>query len=138
MKPMRWRRSPLKYCENPRATVMTLALLDVADNTITWIGVGNVEARLLRADAGLSPQCEHIMLRGGLVGLQLPALQATLMPLEPGDLLLFATDGIQPGFDVGINPMETPKQVADGILSRHFKGTDDALALVVHYPGFLP
>ena len=121
-----------------RGAVMTLALLDVPGNTSTWMGVGNVEARLFRADADISPQCEHILLRSGLVGLQLPALQATLMPLGPGDLLLFATDGIQPDFEVGINPAETPKQVAEGILSRHFKGTDDALALVVRYSGFSP
>ena len=121
-----------------RGAVITLALLDVPDNTVTWMGVGNVEARLFRADGGMTPQCEHILLRSGLVGLQLPALQAALMPLGPGDLLLFATDGIQPDFEVGINPAETPKQVADGILSRCFKGTDDALALVARYAGFSP
>jgi phosphoserine phosphatase RsbX len=121
-----------------RGAVMTLASVDLPGNAVTWIGVGNVEARLFRAEAGISHPCEHILLRGGLVGLQLPALQAILMPLAPGDLLVFATDGIQQGFEARINLTETSKQVAEGILSRHFKGTDDALVLAVRYTGRPP
>ena len=121
-----------------RGAVMTLASVDIPGNTVTWMGVGNVEARLFRAEADSSHPCEHILLRGGLIGLQLPSLHASLMPLGPGDLLVFATDGIQPGFEGGINLTETSKQIADGILNRHFKGTDDALVLVVRYTGLPP
>jgi negative regulator of sigma-B (phosphoserine phosphatase) len=118
-----------------RGAVMTLAALDVPGSTVTWMGVGNVEARLFRAEADVSHACEYILLRAGLVGLQLPALQAALMPLTPGDLLVFATDGIQPSFEGGINLTETTTQIANGILNRHFKGTDDALVLVVRFLG---
>jgi phosphoserine phosphatase RsbX len=121
-----------------RGAVMTLAAVDIPGNTVTWMGVGNVEARLFRAETGVSPPCEHILLRGGLVGLQLPALQAVMMPLAPGDLLVFATDGIQQGFEARINLTESSKQIADGILSRHFKGTDDALVLAARYAGRSP
>ncbi|HXF09845.1 MAG TPA: hypothetical protein VN625_03605, partial [Desulfuromonadaceae bacterium] len=82
-----------------------------------------------------TPAHEHILLRGGLVGYQLPSLHASVLPLMPGDLLLFATDGLHVGFDQRINLTETPKQIADGILTRHFKGTDDALVLAVRYLG---
>src|SRR5882672_1595339 len=34
-----------------RGVVMTLAQLDAVEDTLTWLGVGNVEGRLLRADA---------------------------------------------------------------------------------------
>lgn len=118
-----------------RGVVMTLAWVDAADNTVTWMGVGNVEARLFRAEAQTSHPCEHVLLRSGLVGLQLPALQASVMPLAPGDLLVFATDGIQVGFESGINLADPVQQVADRILKRNFKGTDDALVLVVRYSG---
>jgi negative regulator of sigma-B (phosphoserine phosphatase) len=121
-----------------RGAVMTLAAVDIPASTVTWMGVGNVEARLFRAEADSSHPCEHILLRGGLVGLQLPAAQAVLMPLAPGDLLVFATDGIQPGFESGINLTDTSKQIADGVLHRHFKGTDDALVLAVRYVGNSP
>lgn len=121
-----------------RGAVMTLAAVDILAGTVTWMGVGNVEARLFRAEADISHPCEHILLRGGLVGLQLPAAQAALMPLGRGDLLVFATDGIQPGFESGINLTETSRQIADGVLRRHYKGTDDALVLVVRYVGSSP
>jgi hypothetical protein len=101
------------------------------------MGVGNVEGRLFRVDTDTNTNhaCEHIMLRAGLVGLQLPPLQAALMPLTPGDLLVFATDGIRPDFEEGINLTKTTAQIANGILSRHLKGNDDALVLVVRYLG---
>ena len=118
-----------------RGAVMTLALVDALDKTVTWMGVGNVEARLFRAEADISHPCEHILLRAGLVGLQLPALHASMMPLVPGDLLVFATDGIQSGFESGINMTGPLQHIADGMLSRHFKGTDDALVLAVRYIG---
>ena len=118
-----------------RGVVMTLASVDVLDNTVTWMGVGNVEARLFRVEAETSYPCEHILLRSGLIGLQLPALQASMMSLAPGDLLVFATDGIQVGFEARIKLNDPVQQIADRILKQYFKGTDDALVLVVRYSG---
>ena len=102
---------------------------------MNWLGVGNVEGRLFRADPNVTPAHENILLRGGLVGYQLPSLQASVLPIMRGDLLVFATDGLHVGFDQRINLTETPKQIADGIMKRHFKGNDDALVLAVRYLG---
>ncbi|MGH7994455.1 MAG: SpoIIE family protein phosphatase, partial [Limisphaerales bacterium] len=121
-----------------RGAVMTLAQVDQVDDMVRWLGVGNVEAWLFRAKADISHPREHILLRNGLVGQQLPALQGNMMSLAPGDLLVFATDGIQPGFETGVNLTESPQRIADRILSQHFKGTDDALVLVVRYTGRSP
>jgi phosphoserine phosphatase RsbX len=118
-----------------RGAVMTLASIDTLDNTVTWVGVGNVEARLFRAEADVSHPREHILLRSGLLGLQLPALQASITPIAPRDLLVFATDGIQTGFEASVILTGTPKQIADRVLAQHFKGTDDALVLVARYVG---
>jgi hypothetical protein len=132
----------IKRCHNAlaetRGVVMTLASVDVSGNALTWMGVGNVEAWLVHATPGNGHPCEHILLRSGLIGLQLPAAPAALIPFAPGDLLVFATDGIEQGFEVDINPAETSKQIAEGILRRHFKGTDDALVLAVRYTGRTP
>jgi hypothetical protein len=114
---------------------MTVASLNALDNTVTWLGVGNVEGRLLRADAGNTHPCESVLLRNGLVGLQLPALHAGVLSLSPGDLLVFATDGIRTGFEQGLDRTEPPQQMADQILNQHFKGSDDALVLVARYIG---
>src|SRR5690242_6201617 len=40
-----------------RGVVLTVASLNALDNTVTWLGVGNVEGRLLRADTGNSHPC---------------------------------------------------------------------------------
>jgi serine/threonine protein phosphatase PrpC len=118
-----------------RGVVLTVAQLNTAQSTMTWLGIGNVEARLLRAEAGARHPRESVLLRSGLVGYQLPALQASVVPLAAGDLLVLATDGIHPGFEDAINLAETPKAIAERILSRHFKGNDDALVLVARYMG---
>jgi phosphoserine phosphatase RsbX len=118
-----------------RGVVMTLASLNWLERTLTWIGVGNVEGRLLRADTSASHPSESLLLRGGLVGYQLPALQAGVLPIGPGDLLIFATDGVHAAFDQGINLADSVQKIADRILSRCFKGTDDALVLVIRYLG---
>jgi len=121
-----------------RGVVMTLASLNEQTNKLTWLGVGNVEARLLRAaPAGQLPS-ESVLLRGGLVGYHLPELQFGVVDIRPGDLLIFATDGIHPDFDHRVNRTESSKQIADGIMSQHFKGTDDALVLVARYLGRQP
>ena len=121
-----------------RGAVMTLASLDAVDGTLTWMGVGNVEARLFRAQPDVTHPSENILLRGGLIGLQLPTLQASIMPITRDDLLIFATDGIRAGFDQAIALTDTPQQIADRILDKHFKGTDDALVLVARYRGIKP
>ena len=114
---------------------MTIASIRLSENTLTWIGVGNVEGRLLRAGSSAGQPSESVLLRSGLVGYQLPVLQADVLPIGVGDLLVFATDGVQPAFDEGINPADSTRTIADRILSRWFKGTDDALVLAVRYLG---
>jgi hypothetical protein len=118
-----------------RGVVLTVAKLNTRENTMTWLGVGSVEGRLLRADPGTSHPRESVLLRGGLVGYHLPALQASIIPVAPGDLLILATDGIRAAFDDGIKLNETPRRIADNILSRYFKGNDDALVFVARYLG---
>jgi len=73
--------------------------------------------------------------RGGIVGSELPRLQPQQHHLATGDLLIFATDGIREGFVEGLPGDATPQQLADHILARHRKGTDDALVLVARYRG---
>ena len=118
-----------------RGVVMTAATLRLSRSELTWIGVGDVEAILLRADRQAKPSSDRVLLRSGLVGYQLPVLRATTLALAPDDLLIFATDGIDAGFNEGLVYSDSPQQLADGILERHFKGHDDALVLVVRYLG---
>jgi len=121
-----------------RGVVMSLASFNGQDNTMAWMGVGNVEGVLFHADAKASPLRETILLRGGTVGYMLPPLRASVLPVARGDTLIFVTDGIRSSFagDLALAASaRAPQQIADGILSRHSRQTDDALALVARYLG---
>jgi len=120
-----------------RGVVMSLAFADRAHNTLTWIGVGNVECMLFHAAGASSsgPARASLVTRGGIVGSELPQVRAQVLPLAAGDLLIFATDGIRDGFSDGLQFEAPPQQLAEHILSQHGKGTDDALALVARYRG---
>ena len=118
-----------------RGAVITLASLNVRANNLDWLGVGNVAGVLLRADAAAIPATERLQLHGGLVGYQLPKLQARELAIHKGDLLIFATDGIGEDFDRGLRWDDSPQQIADHILEENFKGNDDGLVLVLRYLG---
>jgi serine phosphatase RsbU (regulator of sigma subunit) len=66
-----------------------------------------------------------------VVGARLPPLQAAVLPLEPGDTLVFATDGIASDFERGLARHLSPEAAARAI-GRH---TDDALVLVARHRG---
>jgi negative regulator of sigma-B (phosphoserine phosphatase) len=118
-----------------RGAVMNLAFFNCIDNTMTWTGVGNIEGILIRADGSVIPPRETLMLRGGVLGLNLPTLTATVMPIMPGDTLIFATDGITSNFADSLTLMDTPQKLADKIGGRFCKGTDDALVVAGRYRG---
>src|SRR5206468_7024586 len=90
---------------------------------------------LLRANRPAKTAPERVLMRGGIVGYELPELRSSTLSVSTGDLLIFATDGIRDGFANGLDHGDTPQHLADDILERHFKGTDDALVLVVRYLG---
>ncbi len=118
---------------------MSLASFDSRDSSMTWMGIGNVEALLLRTGqpADLAPR-ESITQRGGVVGYHLPALRASSLSVSPGDTLVMASDGIRGGFVADLNVRGSPQQVAESILARFARGSDDALVLVARYLGAIP
>jgi phosphoserine phosphatase RsbX len=119
-----------------RGAVISVAAFNAAEETMTWLGVGNVEGLLLRAQAAVNPPRELLLVRGGVVGVHLPALAAAIVPVARGDTLIFATDGVRSEFlDVVRSHRDAPSLLADRILERFGRGTDDALVLVVRYLG---
>jgi hypothetical protein len=56
----------------------------------------------------------------------------------PGDLLIFATDGIRSDFTAKINFTESPRRMVERILEQSFRGVDDALVLAIRYAGASP
>jgi alkanesulfonate monooxygenase SsuD/methylene tetrahydromethanopterin reductase-like flavin-dependent oxidoreductase (luciferase family) len=117
-----------------RGAVVGIAAFDVLDSTLSWICVGNIEGALIRAEDAAHPRVDRFLSRRGVVGHQLPMLQASTTATAPGDLLVIATDGIAPGFAEHVVPGH-PQAVADAILQACRKGTDDALVVVGRYRG---
>ncbi len=119
-----------------RGAVMTLAWIDLVDESLRWTGVGNVEGRLVHASAGPHAPTEGALTKGGVVGYNLPSIRVTGTGLEDGDVMVLATDGIDSGFARAIAAGGVAQDIADRILGEHGKASDDALVVVVRYlPG---
>jgi negative regulator of sigma-B (phosphoserine phosphatase) len=119
-----------------RGVVMTLADFDLTASRMEWTGVGNVEARLLRRSEGAYARHMGPTVLGGVVGYQLPkGIRTTTIALEPGDAVVFATDGVMADFSAVLDPVLAPQVLAERVLTSHGKGTDDALAVVVRWLG---
>jgi hypothetical protein len=127
----------VKRCHNAlrytRGVVMALASFNELDRVLTWMGIGNVEGLILRAEGSPPPKHENLLLRGGVVGDQLPSLIASIIPLIQGDTLIFTTDGIRGGFAKDLSPSDPPQVMADRILAKYSKYSDDALVFVVRF-----
>jgi negative regulator of sigma-B (phosphoserine phosphatase) len=118
-----------------RGAVMTLAWFDLDERAMTWTGVGNVEARFVRAGDGGDGRHASPVVLGGVVGYNLPQARLGTIPLEPGDSVVLATDGVAADFSVSLASGIPAQELAERVLERHGKGTDDALAAVVRYLG---
>ena len=121
-----------------RGVVLSLAFVSLEQKMMTWLGVGNVQGVLVRADTTRGNGQEPLLLRAGVVGSKLPALQASVLPVSQGDTVVFATDGIQGDFSTGLSAKENPQRVADRILNRYRTRNDDALVLVARLTGINP
>jgi hypothetical protein len=110
---------------------MSLAVFDDRDDTMAWMGVGNVAGTLWSPRSSTQ---ETLLLRGGVVGDRLPRLQPSVVPVTVGDTLVLATDGVRGTIDRRVLEGSTPQVIADGVL-RQSTDQDDALTVVARYRG---
>src|SRR5437868_4024665 len=82
----------------------------------------------LRAAAPAQPHREYLPGRAGIVGMTHPRLAPTRMRVLPGDLLIFATDGVRSDWQEHVRPISARHVVAD-VLARFGTMDDDALVL---------
>jgi negative regulator of sigma-B (phosphoserine phosphatase) len=118
-----------------RGAVVTIAWFDLEAREMAWTGVGNVEARFIRATDGPEARHDSPVVLGGVVGYNLPQVRLGTIPLQPGDSVVIATDGVAADYSVSLEAGITAQELADRVLARHGKGTDDALAAAVRYLG---
>jgi negative regulator of sigma-B (phosphoserine phosphatase) len=57
------------------------------------------------------------------------------IPVTPGDVLVLATDGIDPAFGDALQLSGSSQAISDRILADHWKPPDDGLVIAVRYLG---
>jgi len=113
-----------------RGAALSLARWSAGLRKLSWLGVGNVEGLLLKNGSGGGPARERLLQRVGVVGTRLPPLQESAIDLPQGGVLIFTTDGIAGDIEPLASRRIGPQQMAEEIMARCAKGTDDALVLV--------
>src|SRR5207247_8250778 len=112
-----------------RGAAITVVAVDASARRLDWIGVGNVEGRLLRASTEDRQPAQSLLLRAGVVGYRMPPVRVATESMEPGDLLVLASDGLDPAFGEAVYPQADLQEIADELLARHGKPIDDAMVL---------
>jgi hypothetical protein len=121
-----------------RGAALSLASFNGTEDTMTWLGVGNVNGLLVRADPAAVPRTESVMTRGGIVGATLPQLRTTTLSMRRGDVVVFATDGVGPDYSKDMNTRQPARTIADRLLRAHRNRMDDSLVLVARYQRATP
>lgn len=131
--------SLVRHCHeslrSTRGVVMSVVSFDISHGLMTWLGVGNVRGILRRSAYSSNPPREELLLRAGVIGGQIPPLQAAVLPVSAGDTLFLASDGINGEFAQEHALLEAPQRLAEYILSKYAKTNDDALVLVARLMG---
>ncbi len=119
-----------------RGVAMTLARVDFAAGTLAWTGVGNVTADLVaKAPSGIRVR-SSARLTAGIVGYRIPEIRpAQVVPISTGDLIVMSTDGITEECFEHIDFAASAVAIAEEILAKTAKQTDDAMVLTARHRG---
>jgi negative regulator of sigma-B (phosphoserine phosphatase) len=118
-----------------RGAAISVAFVSASESRMTWLGVGNVEGRVLSGDPAETRPKGSLALGRGVPGHELPAVRAATITVQPGDVLLLATDGVDARFADSLELSGSSQTISERILSEHSKPSDDALVIVVRYLG---
>ena len=124
--------------QGSRGAAISVAFVSTSKSTITWVGVGNVEGRVLSRDPATTRRKGSLALGRGVPGHELPTLDPATLDVRPGDVLVLATDGIAAVFADSLDLSGSAQMISERILADHRKRADDALVLAVRYLGIRP
>jgi phosphoserine phosphatase RsbX len=124
--------------KDTRGAAISLAFLSPSDRGVTWLGVGNVEGRVLSGDPSAIRPKGSLPLGNGVPGHELPPVRVATLELRTGDVLVLATDGVEAVFADSLDVSGSTQAISERILADHWKPTDDALVVAVRYLGARP
>ncbi len=118
-----------------RGAAISLAFISPSRNELIWLGVGNVEGRVLSGDPSTTRPKGSLALGRGVPGHALPTVRSARLAVDWGDVLVLATDGIDATFADSLDTSGSTQTISDRILAAHSKRRDDALVVAVRYLG---
>lgn len=119
-----------------RGVAMTLARIEFHTNKLSWTGIGNVGANLVAKNASGIHVRASARLVGGIVGYRIPETRpAQVVSIRLGDLLVITSDGIAEDHLDHLDFAASAKDIAEQILTKHAKESDDALVLAARHRG---
>jgi negative regulator of sigma-B (phosphoserine phosphatase) len=120
-----------------RGVALALAFVSTSASTLTWLGVGNVEGRLITGDQQRGPRSANasLRLRCGVIGHQLRTIGTATVDIDRGDVVVLSTDGITSKFGERLDVSGSSQRIAERILAEHWTVADDGLVLVLRYIG---
>ena len=115
---------------------MTLARVDFGAGLLAWTGVGNVAADLVtKAATGIHIRSSARLI-GGIVGYRIPEIKpAQVVSIRAGDLIVMTTDGIGEDHLEHIDFAASAAIIAEKMLKKHAKDSDDAMVLAARHRG---
>ena len=109
-----------------RGVAAGLVQLSRPERTLRFAGVGNIEVKA-QCRAAVHPVCAS-----GIVGRPLRRVTVYEYTMFPGDTLALMTDGVSTRFELGdLDLRQSPQALAETILFRFGKHTDDATCVVM-------
>jgi phosphoserine phosphatase RsbX len=118
-----------------RGAALSLVRVSMASAQLTWLGIGNVEGRLLSGNSPAARVKGSLAPAPGIVGHQMPQMTPETLNLEPGDLLVLATDGVRVRFADALAVSGSTESISERVLSNDWEHADDALVIAVRYLG---
>jgi phosphoserine phosphatase RsbX len=124
--------------QGTRGAAISLAFVAPALSTVFWLGVGNVEGRVLSGDPSATRLKGSLAPMSGVPGHELPPVRPAAVEVRTGDVLILATDGVDAAFADVLDVSGSPRAIGERVLARHAKQSDDALVVAVRYLGLRP
>jgi len=116
-----------KALASTRGAAIAIGVVDEEKGTLTFAAINNIHALIF------GESTTRLSAHNGIVGGGFNTLVPETVPVCPGDIVLFHTDGLKEGVDLGVYGDELradPQQLAERILQDHALETDDAGVLI--------
>ena len=119
-----------------RGAAISLAFVSCSNSTMTWLGVGNVEGRVMSGDpCATRPRARSPWPRRSRA--RAAESESATLDIGPGDVLCWPPTG-SGGLRRFAGLSGSPQAISERIIANHWRPTDDALVVAVRFLGPRP